>query len=833
VSRYILGIDLGTVNCCVAVVKDGQAVVLRDGSDNRIPSCLGIQRGKEVVGHAARRQAVTEPTQTISAVKRILGHPYDSPEVQTARSRAPYTIKPSPLGDVLLEVGGKALTPIQVSARILQRVKQVAEEALGSAVSRAVISVPAHFNDIQRKATKRAAEYAGLEVLRLLNEPTAAAFAYGYKKRGKLSLAVYDLGGGTFDITVMRARGDTLEVKATDGDSYLGGEDFDHAIQQWLATEFQAEFGHDLSGDQAAMLRLREAAEKAKIELSGAERAQIDLPFLTQLPSGTRPNFSRTLDAARLKACVQPLVQRTLDLCERCLRTAGIKRQDIDEVLLVGGQSRTKVVREAVQLFFGKEPRRDINPDEVVAIGAALYAYSLGSSELAVEAAGAAEESYDVAVKQTALAAKIMMDVQKKLDSVQHGDEGLRTRLASLLSGLGPPSPAPPALEAEPAPAEDDSPASLPGLEVSPSQAAPRGAASRAAESRGTAGRAASAPRRTPGDAAARKSSRTIPPAARASQIDLGTSQQLGALDIDDELQSMIGETSDEAARGRSALGSGLDAEAPPPAARSSLETTLGSRPSRPRPDPRRGEPARSEPARSQMQTRLAANEPALRETDLPSRNELPRALDAIQQRITGMTDIAQDVLDALADEVANEKESDVLADEAAALSRQLAETLAQGAQAARHAESQLKEAEHHATARRVELIDVTSHSLGIGSAGDVMSVIIAHNTSVPAGQERIFTTNQDGQTEVEIRVYQGRERNASANQLLGNFILTGIAPAPRMEPKIAVEFRIDVNGILSVTARDSASGAAQSVRIEDPLGLQHVDPAEAVQPAH
>jgi molecular chaperone DnaK (HSP70) len=762
VSRYVLGIDLGTVNSCVAVVKDGQAVVLRDGKDNIVPSCLSLQRGKEVVGHAARRQAVTDPHNTIIAVKRILGHPFESAEVKTARERMPYKIRPSPLGDVLIEVGGKELTPIQISARILQRVKSVAEEALGTTVDRAVISVPAHFNDVQRKATKQAAEYAGLRVLRLINEPTAAAFAYGYKKGGKFTLAVYDLGGGTFDITVMQARGDTLQVKATDGDSYLGGEDFDHAVAEWLIEEFKREFGHDLHDDKATVLRLREAAEKAKIELSSVAQARIELPFVAQLPDGTRPTFVRTLDASKFKELIEPLVRKTLDLCERCLRTAGIPRGAIDEVLLVGGQSRTRAVRDAVQLFFGKEPRRDINPDEVVAVGAALYAYSLAADDLAAEASAAAEDDYAVAVKQTAIAEKILNDVQRKIDRVATGDHGLRSRLASLLADLGPST-------SEPSDPSGEIGDSMPDLEVSPSQ---------------SGGKAKGDPDAIPGFEASPSQGGADPEFALAIDFD--------------------------------------DATAPSPKPQASLPTpkkdNTPARSQLPTKPPARTKPApaaSSAAARSQLETRVAPP---------PTAAKLPSALSDIKQKLSGMGDIAQEVLDALADEIADEKGSDELADEAARLSKQLAETVSSGRRAATQAETALREAGDHQNARRVELIDVTSHSLGIGAAADVMTVVIEHNTSVPAEQERIFTTNQDGQTEVEIRVYQGREKRASRNQLLGNFVLEGIPPARRMEPKIAVRFRIDADGILSVRAHDPQSGVEQAIRIEDALGLQKIE---------
>jgi len=837
VSRFVLGIDLGTVNSCVAVVQDGKAVVLRDGNDNRIPSCLALHRGKEVVGHAARRQAVTDPHNTIAAVKRILGHPYESREVQTARERVAYPIRPSPLGDVLLEIGGKELTPIQVSARILQRVKEVAENALGTSVTKAVISVPAHFTDVQRKATKQAAEYAGLEVMRLINEPTAAAFAYGYKKGGTFTLAVYDLGGGTFDITVMQAKGDTLKVLATDGDSYLGGEDFDHKVQEWLIDEFKSEFDHDLSDDKSAVLRLREAAEKAKVELSSNEATQIDLPFLAQLQDGTRPNFARSLTRDKFRELTEPIVRQTLDLCERCLKAAGLKRDSIGEVLLVGGQSRTHSVREAVQLFFGRAPRRDINPDEVVAMGAALYAYSLAADELAAGARTDAEDDYAVAVKQTAIAEKILTDVQRKLDRTKMQSDGLRSRLATLLADLGaegteevpthlrtPPlklsgtparetttaprtlsepsehAPAKPKSASRPPPAPDPSgpgrppqPArnvpepepdsdAMPGLEVSPSQAG----------------------RDSHEDLAAdlRMEGLEVSPSQQASSTrdpDLSDFSDVGPLDLDVALESHRGAQGEPDPADSGAADAG--------AARSQLETRFSGQQT----------PAA---ARSQLETQLSADE----DPALPTPGNLPTALGDVEAKLSNMGGIAQDVLDALAEEIAGEKESDELADEAADLSRALAQTVSAAAQATQRAKSHLKEAEAHANARRVELIDVTSHALGIGSAGDLMTVVIDHNTSIPVEKERVFTTNQDGQTEVSIRVFQGREKHASENQMLGNFILDGIPPARRMEPKIGVCFRIDENGILSVVAHDTTSGTKQHIRIEDPLGLQQIE---------
>jgi molecular chaperone DnaK (HSP70) len=655
VGSRIVGIDLGTSNSVVATVEDGRAVALSDEGRRTIPSCLGFQRGKEVVGEPARRLAVTDPRNTVVASKRILGHAYDSAVVDRARERMAYSIKPSPLGSVLIEVAGRELTPVQVAARVLGKIKQVAEQALGESVEKAVISVPAHFNDVQRKATKMAAEYAGLEVVRLINEPTAAAFAYGYRRAENFTLAVYDLGGGTFDVTVMTARGDTFEVDATDGDSYLGGEDFDHAIGDWLRQEFEAQFGIDLSTDEGARLRLKDAAEQAKRELSERPETEIELPFLAELPDGSRPNFSRRLSREKLDALTRPLVERTIEMCKRCLLTANLQKQDVNEVLLVGGQTRMPLVREAVKAFFGKEPRRDINPDEAVALGAALFAYSLNADDLRKEAIEAAEEAYAVAIRQTGVARRVLADVE------------------------------------------------------------------------------------------------------RLRPTELGK-KQLG-----DRLQSLLDEAEREIAT----------AEAFTP----------------------------------------------------PDAEELPEAVGRLRDELLGIERKAEELIERVhAGDLGDDGGADL---EAAAdrLNRQLAQAQA----ASDQAQSRLDEAEEHGRARKVELIDVTSHALGIAAARDLFSIVIPKNTRIPAEQVRTFTTQQDGQTEVEIRVHQGPYARASENHGLGSFILEGIAATRRMEPKIDVAFRIDENGILAVTARDAATRREQGIRIESPLALRQDEAAELV----
>jgi len=679
VSEPVIGIDLGTVNSCVAVVRDGKAEILGDeGSRALLPSCISFQGDRELVGSAARRHAATDPHSTVIAAKRLLGHPFDSEVVRRAIERLPYPVKASPLGSVLLEVAGRELTPVQVSARILKGLRERAEKALGCEVSRAVVAVPAHFTDVQRKATKLAAEYAGLEVLRLVNEPTAAAFAYGYKKERDFTLAVYDLGGGTFDVTVMRAVGDTFQVVGTDGDPFLGGEDVDTAIAAWLEAEFKAETKSGLEHDVHARLRVKEAAERAKIELAEVERTQIELPFLTQLPDGRRPSFSRALERTKLEELAMPLITRTFELCERCLDAAGLAPNQIDEVLLVGGQSRMPLVRVEAKKFFGRDPRRDINPDEVVALGTALYAYSLVADELQEDAAVAAGNHYDVALRSTEVVRKLVDEVQRcdevKGDKRAPASQLLEERLAELLKAAEEREPDPPAIKPRSRKAADE----------------------------------------------------TDPP--ESSDPDLPRF-------VDRDLPQAVAQLRDGLME--------LDWKA------------------------------------TEVIEKLAG-----------SHSQDPRAMEVLEQARV-------------------------------AVSR----NLEQARGAAESALDLAEEAREHQSARRVDLLDVTSLPLGIASAGDVFTQLIAQNTLIPTQHERVFTTSQDGQTEVEIRVFQGREPRCRLNQGLGSFILQGLEAAPRMTPRISVAFRIDESGILSVQARDADSGLVQGMRVEDPLGLQQVEP--------
>ncbi len=372
----VIGIDLGTTNSCVAVMEGGKPRVLENAEGaNTTPSVVAFAADDEkLVGLPAKRQAVTNPLNTFFAIKRLIGRRYDDPTVEKDKDLVPYKIIKGPNGDAWVEANGKEYSPQQISAFILQKMKETAEAKLGEKVTQAVITVPAYFNDAQRQATKDAGKIAGLEVLRIINEPTAAALAYGLeKKKDSQTIAVYDLGGGTFDISILEIGDGVFEVKSTNGDTFLGGEDFDMKLVEYLADEFKKESGIDLRGDKLALQRLKEAAEKAKIELSSATQTEINLPFITADASGPK-HLTMKLTRAKLESLVDSLINRTRGPCEKALKDAGLKAADVDEVVLVGGMTRMPKVQEVVKNLFGKEPHKGVNPDEVVAVGAAIQA---------------------------------------------------------------------------------------------------------------------------------------------------------------------------------------------------------------------------------------------------------------------------------------------------------------------------------------------------------------------------------------------------------------------------------------------------------------------------
>jgi molecular chaperone DnaK len=369
----VIGIDLGTTNSCVAVMDGKTAKVIENAEGARTtPSMVAFSDdGERLTGQPAKRQAVTNPEGTLFAVKRLMGRRYNDPLVEKDKKMVPYAIVKGENGDAWVEVNGKKHSPSQVSAMVLQKMKETAEAYLGENVTQAVITVPAYFNDAQRQATKDAGKIAGLEVLRIINEPTAAALAYGLDKKSAGTIAVYDLGGGTFDISVLEIGDGVFEVKSTNGDTFLGGEDFDIRLVEYLAAEFKKEQGIDLTKDKLALQRLREAAEKAKIELSSASQTEINLPFITADASGPK-HLTMKLSRAKFESLVDDLVQRTIEPCKAALKDAGIKAGEIDEVVLVGGMTRMPKIQEIVKQFFGKEPHKGVNPDEVVAMGAAI-----------------------------------------------------------------------------------------------------------------------------------------------------------------------------------------------------------------------------------------------------------------------------------------------------------------------------------------------------------------------------------------------------------------------------------------------------------------------------
>lgn len=372
-----IGIDLGTTNSLVAVLDAGEPTVVENAEGSRItPSVVAVnpKTGERLVGTLAKRQAVTNPENTIFSIKRFMGRKFDDPIVQEAIKRVPYKVTRAPNGDVRVVMGGKEYSPPEISAMILQKLKADAQARLGQTITQAVITVPAYFNDAQRQATKDAGQIAGLEVLRIVNEPTAASLAYGLDKAGRdETIAVYDLGGGTFDISILRVGEGVVEVLATNGDTFLGGDDFDRALMDWIIDEFKREQAVDLSNDRMALQRIREAAERAKIELSSAQTTEINLPFISATNAGPL-HLQLTLTRSKLEQLTQPLIERTRGPVLQALEDAKVKAEDIDEVILVGGQTRMPAVQDMVRKLFAKEPHKGVNPEEVVAVGAAIQA---------------------------------------------------------------------------------------------------------------------------------------------------------------------------------------------------------------------------------------------------------------------------------------------------------------------------------------------------------------------------------------------------------------------------------------------------------------------------
>ena len=371
----VIGIDLGTTNCCVSIMDGKNSKVIENSEGSRkTPSIVGFSKdGEKVVGQPAKRQAVTNPENTLFAIKRLIGRSFEDPTVQKDVEMVPYNIVKADSGDAWVEASGEKYSPSQISAFILTKLKEDAERYLGEKVEKAVITVPAYFNDSQRQATKDAGKIAGLEVERIVNEPTAAALAYGLDKKDGKTIAVYDLGGGTFDVSILEIGDGVFEVKSTNGDTFLGGEDFDARLLNYLADEFKKENGIDLKQDKLALQRLKEAAEKAKIELSSTQQTEVNLPFITADQSGPK-HLTLTITRAKLESLVEDLVKKTITPCEAALKDAGLSPGEVDEIVLVGGMTRMPKVIETVKTFFGKEPNKGVNPDEVVAMGAAIQA---------------------------------------------------------------------------------------------------------------------------------------------------------------------------------------------------------------------------------------------------------------------------------------------------------------------------------------------------------------------------------------------------------------------------------------------------------------------------
>jgi molecular chaperone DnaK len=376
----VIGIDLGTTNSCVAILEDGQPVVIPNtGGYKTTPSIFAVtEDGKRLVGHLAKRQAITNPKHTVHAVKRLIGRDFDAPEVQNVKDRVPYELVPGPNNDTRVQIAGRVYTAPEIAAIVLREMKRVVEEYQGESVTQAVITVPAYFNDAQRQTTRDAGKIAGLDVLRIINEPTAAALAYGYGKNLVEKIVVYDLGGGTFDVSILQMGDGVIEVLASSGDTYLGGEDFDCALMDYLLDLFEEKEGISLRSDMMARQRLRDAAEKAKCDLSQVSSTEINLPFIAADANGNALHLSTLLQRDKLEELTTELVQRTRTICEKALSDTSLGIDDVDHIILVGGQTRMPMVQRVVGEFFGKAPHKGVNPDEVVAVGAAIQASMLG-----------------------------------------------------------------------------------------------------------------------------------------------------------------------------------------------------------------------------------------------------------------------------------------------------------------------------------------------------------------------------------------------------------------------------------------------------------------------
>ncbi|MCS6797793.1 MAG: Hsp70 family protein [Myxococcota bacterium] len=786
----VVGIDLGTTNSVVAVADGAGARVLRDAEGHAlVPSVVAFLPGGEIlVGRAARERRLLDARNTVYSVKRLIGRPFQSEEVRRARERFPFELREGPTGGVLVAARGETYTLSEISAFVLREVRTLAERALGTAVGRAVVTVPANFNELQRSATKAAGRVAGLEVLRILNEPTAAALAYGYGRGSRERVAVYDFGGGTFDLTLLDLAGDVFEVLATAGDTYLGGDDIDTLLAEQMADAFRRHHGYDARADGQAFERLRAAAEWAKCRLSEQSEVQLRVEELAYAADGTPLDLTFALTRGALETMIEPLVRRTLEVCEDAMRVAGLRPTQIDNVILVGGSTRIPLVQRLVAEYFGREPLKHLDPDLVVAQGAAIQAASLAPEPERVR-----RTIGRVPIQRTTVAVARPTDEADAPTVVR---------------------PAPSAPSVRPT-ASSTAPSTATGPARSPAGAttitandvrSPTGTSRQVTESTDEPEEQdPTIVRRSPFEQVAgpeeptrpanvsqvSQQPRAVPPPLPTQRAGVpsgrgvpigGRTLQMAAFDPE-AARRAVPPTVVVPGRGAES-GAATGAESATPFESVDELATTGSRSSS-APPPR--------PVDAVVRSTVAAvgqpppRGPAVPSGPPPGSHGLPHSAVAVG------TDRPEVVAPAV-----------VAAATAPAVVTAAASPLGPTADAARMA-----------APRMPLLLDVTPHTLAIETVGGYCEPVIRRNSTIPVERTRMFATAVDGQDTVRVRICQGESRRLVENQELGAVELVGLRPAPRGEVRIRVTFMLDADGVLGVRAVDESTGREQSVRVQ------------------